>query len=122
MKRKHITAAVLVASLAVSSMMAGTVYAAEPTTTVAQGELRGFMDGDVYTFLGVPYAYVPERFALPEDPQPWEGVRNVQSFGPICPIPDQTSVGGDELVWPHRYWIQNEDCQVLNIWSHNIYK
>ncbi len=122
MKRKHITAAVLVASLAVSSMMAGTAYAAEPTTTVAQGELRGFMDGDVYTFLGVPYAYVPERFALPEDPQPWEGVRNVQSFGPICPIPDQTSVGGDELVWPHRYWIQNEDCQVLNIWSHNIDK
>ena len=123
MKRKHITAAVLIASLAVSSMMAGTAYAAtEPTTTVAQGELRGFMDGDVYTFLGVPYAYVPERFALPEDPQPWEGVRAAQAFGPICPIPDQTSVGGDELVWPHRYWIQNEDCQVLNIWSHNIDK
>lgn len=122
MKRKRLIAAVLTASMMISSLMAGMTYAAakEPTTTVAQGELRGFMDGEVYSFLGVPYAYVPERFALPEDPQPWEGVRNAQSFGPICPIPDQTSVGGDELVWPHRYWIQNENCQVLNIWSHNL--
>lgn len=124
MKRKHFTAAILTASIIVSSLTTGTAYAAvtEPTTTVAQGELRGFMDGEVYTFLGVPYAYVPERFALPEDPRPWEGVRAAQSFGPVCPIPQQTSVGGDELVWPHRYWIENEDCQVLNIWSHNIDK
>ena len=121
MRKKCITAVILAASIIASAIPAGTVLAAEePTTTVAQGELRGIMDGNIYTFLGVPYAYVPERFALPEDPQPWEGVRTAQAFGPICPIPEQTSVGTDELVWPHRYWIQNENCHVLNIWSPDI--
>ncbi len=125
-KMKRLAAVSMSVVMAVSAMTAIPAFAADvmnpPVTEVQQGQLRGIMDGDVYAFLGVPYAYVPERFALPEDPQPWEGVRAAQAFGPICPIPDQTTVGSDELVWPHRYWIQNEDCQVLNIWSSNIDK
>ena len=35
------------------------------------------------------------------------------------PIPEPTSVGGDDFVFPHRYWVQNEHCQVLNIWTQN---
>lgn len=122
--RKRFIAAAVSAAVCVSALSSIPVFAADllnpPIVEVEQGQLLGIMDGEVYAFLGVPYAYVPERFALPEDPQPWEGIRAAQAFGPVCPIPDQTSVGGDELVWPHRYWIQNENCQVLNIWSHDI--
>ncbi len=124
MKMKRKMAAALSAVVAISAFSMIPAFAADlmnpPVVEVEQGQLRGVMDGDVYSFLGVPYAYVPERFALPQDPESWEGIRNAQAFGPICPIPDQTSVGDDELVWPHRYWIQNENCQVLNIWSKDI--
>ena len=31
--------------------------------------------------------------------------------------PRPTSVGADDFVFPHRYWVQNEHCQVLNVWT-----
>ena len=30
------------------------------------------------------------------------------------------TVGADELVFPHRYWIANEHCQYLNVWTQNL--
>ena len=121
---KRITGTLTAATILASSFAGLSVSAADlmnpPTTTVAQGELRGFMDENTYVFLGVPYASVSERFALPEDPESWEGVRDAQAYGPICPIRNSTSVGDDEMVWPHRYWIQNENCQSVNIWSQDI--
>ena len=91
-----------------------------PIAEVEQGQLRGYMDDGTYAFLGVPYASVPERYAMPEEPESWEGIRDAQTYGTICPIPAQTAVGDDEMVWPHRYWIQNENCQSVNIWSQDI--
>lgn len=46
-----------------------------------------------------------------------KGVKSAQAWGPTCPVPPQTHVGVDEFVFPHRYWIENEHCQVLNIWT-----
>lgn len=91
-----------------------------PIAEVEQGQLRGYMDDGTYAFLGVPYASVPERYAMPEEPESWEGIRDAQTYGTICPIPAQTAVGDDEMVWPHRYWIQNENCQYLNIWTQSL--
>lgn len=91
----------------------------DPQVVVEQGTLQGLKIDSTYMFLGVPYAQA-ERFAMPEKPDAWEGVKLAQTYGPISPIPDQTSVGWDELVWPHRYWIQNEACQVLNLWTQNL--
>jgi para-nitrobenzyl esterase len=31
-----------------------------------------------------------------------------------------TTPGVDEFVFPHRYWLENEHCQVLNIWTQNL--
>jgi para-nitrobenzyl esterase len=87
-----------------------------PVVQVAGGKLRGFKDGRTYTFLGIPYADA-ERFGPPKPVQPWEGVRSAQAWGPVCPIPAMTAPGADEFVFPHRYWVENEHCQVLNIWT-----
>src|SRR5579883_349321 len=87
-----------------------------PVVQVKGGKLRGFKDGKVFTFLGVPYA-VAERFEMPRPVPAWEDVRNAQVWGPVCPIPQATSVGPDDFVFPHRYWVENENCQVLNIWT-----
>ena len=90
-----------------------------PIAQVKAGKLRGFKDGKTFTFLGVPYAEA-ERFEMPKPVSAWDGVTSAQTWGPVCPIPQSTSVGGDDFVFPHRYWVENEHCQVLNIWTQNM--
>jgi para-nitrobenzyl esterase len=89
-----------------------------PVVQVASGKLRGFRDGKTSVFLGIPYAEA-ERFEMPKPVKPWEGIKSAQAWGPVCPIPAQARPGGDEFVFPHRYWLENEACQVLNIWTQN---
>jgi para-nitrobenzyl esterase len=87
-----------------------------PVVAVKGGNLRGFRDGKTITFLGIPYADA-DRFEQPKPVQPWEGIKSAQAWGPVCPIPAMTMPGVDEFVFPHRYWVENEHCQVLNIWT-----
>ncbi len=90
-----------------------------PVVQVKGGKLRGFRDGKTFTFLGIPYAEA-ERFELPKPVKPWEGIKNAQVWGPVCPIPAMNMPGIDEFVFPHRYWLENEHCQVLNIWTQSL--
>jgi para-nitrobenzyl esterase len=73
------------------------------------GALRGMPAGDTCAFLGVPYAQAPVgeyRFVDPPPPEPHEGVRLVQDFGPPCM---QLRANGDV--------VGSEDCLTLNIWT-----
>jgi para-nitrobenzyl esterase len=97
----------------------GTPNLNPPVVQVRAGKLRGFRDGGTFTFLGVPYAQA-ERFGMPQPVTAWDDIKGAQSFGPVCPIPQATSVGLDDFVFPHRYWVENENCQVLNIWTQNL--
>src|SRR5262245_32622179 len=90
-----------------------------PIVQVKGGKLRGFRDGKTQTFLGIRYAEA-ERFELPKPVQPWEGIKDAQAWGPISPIPALTAPGRDAFVFPHRYWLENEHCQVLNIWTQSL--
>ena len=90
-----------------------------PVVQVQSGKLRGFRDGKTTVFLGVPYAEA-ERFELPQPVKAWEGIKSAQAWGPVCPIPQMTAPGNDEFVFPHRYWLENEHCQVLNIWTQDL--
>ena len=90
-----------------------------PVVQTTCGTLRGLREGKTLSFLGIRYAEA-ERFGLPKPVQPWQGTRNAQVWGPVCPAPEQSTVSSDELVFPHRYWIANEHCQYLNVWSQNL--
>jgi len=90
-----------------------------PEVQVQGGKLRGYKDGKTFVFLGVPYAEA-ERFEQPKPVQPWNGVKVAQTWGPVCPIPAMTAPGRDEFVFPHRYWVENDHCQVLNIWTQSL--
>ncbi len=90
-----------------------------PVVTVKGGKLRGLREGKTYSFLGVRYAEA-ERFAQPKEVQPWEGIKNAQVWGTVCPSPPPTAVSSDELVFPHRFWPANENCQYLNVWTQNM--
>lgn len=89
----------------------------ESTAVVStcQGKVRGYFYDDMYIFKGIPYAKA-ERFHAPRPVEPWEGVFEATSYGYVCPLMDMGKPGG-ELFVPHRYWVMNEDCQNLNIWT-----
>jgi len=90
-----------------------------PIVQTTCGKLRGLREGKTLSFLGIRYAEA-ERFGLPKAVQPWDGIKNAQVWGAVCPAPEQTTVSGDELVFPHRYFIANEHCQYLNVWTQNL--
>ena len=64
---------------------------------------------------GIPYAKA-RRFHAPEPVEPWEGTFQATSFGYVCPLLELPKPEGELLV-PHRYWVMNEDCLNLNIWT-----
>src|SRR5262245_31209595 len=92
---------------------------AAPVVDTKCGKLRGLREGKTLSFLGVRYAEA-ERFGMPKAVQPWSGIKNAQVWGPVCPAPEQATVSADELVFPHRYFIANEHCQYLNVWTQNL--
>ena len=86
-----------------------------PTTRTTYGDLQGLLDGGVVVFRGVPYARPPLgplRFAPPEPPDPWIGVRDATSFGP--PSLQLTNVVSGEQ---SDTLDSSEDCLTLNVWT-----
>ena len=81
----------------------------------AAGIVRGYLYDGIYVFKGVPYARA-QRFQKPEDTPPWEGVRDCTSYGYVSPLLNQERPVGELLV-PHRYWLMDEHCQNLNVWT-----
>lgn len=56
------------------------------------------------------------RFHAPQPPQPWAEPLDASSYGCVCPLLSIDKPSG-ELRVPHRYWVQDEDCLNLNIWT-----
>ena len=87
-----------------------------PVVETKAGKLRGFeMDG-IYQFRGVPYAEA-ERFLPPTPVKPWEGIRDVSMYGPVCLTINRPGLKPYGMDFGMRYWPQSENCQVLNVWT-----
>ena len=57
------------------------------------GRLEGLQEEGLQSFRGIPFAKPPVgplRFAAPESPEPWSGVRSAREFGPSA-----SQCGGD---------------------------
>mgnify|MGYP004449996059 CR=1 FL=1 len=85
-----------------------------------QGKLRGFKTGDLYCFFGVDYAYA-DRFEEPKEVEHWDGIKDALNYGYVCPLLFQ-DVADKELLVPHRYWLMDEHCQNLNVWTTSLDK
>lgn len=88
-----------------------------PRVEIGLGSLRGRASEGTRRFLGIPFAAPPVgslRFAPPEPPLPWSGVREADRFGPapIQRIDDLSLELG--LLVPHP---QSEDCLQLNVFT-----
>jgi len=82
-------------------------------------------------FRGVPYAAPPVgelRWRAPVDPQPWEGIRKCDTYGPACAQFDRWDVATDDVTDDsgHPYIMipnypyppkMSEDCLYLNIYT-----
>ena len=101
--------------------------------TVAEGQLRGVYNGNrsVEVYAGIPFAAPPVgelRWKPPEDPLPWEGVRNCDHFAPMA-MQSRTNTVFDSLTHIAVYhdfkislkdnWLpdMSEDCLYLNVWK-----
>lgn len=73
------------------------------------GTVSGGMDDEVYTYLGIPYATVKERFFACTGKN-WEGTFEATEYGAISP--KQSFFGTEEN--------QDNDCLNLNIWTNSI--
>ncbi|KAF7332685.1 Carotenoid ester lipase precursor [Mycena kentingensis (nom. inval.)] len=84
--------------------------AAEPVVKLQYGSFRGAADGNLSTFLGIPFSAPAKRFSLPTAPTPFAGVRDALEYGPACPQQKLSGTGS-----PAVYNSTSEDCLTLNV-------
>lgn len=87
------------------------------TVNTQFGQIEGIQNGNVYQFLGVPFAKPPVndlRWKAPEDPEVWTGTLNTTTYAPVCPQKKFEQGGGGDTI------IGNEDCLYLNIWTPQV--
>ncbi|XP_038168423.1 acylcarnitine hydrolase-like [Arvicola amphibius] len=101
---------------------------ANPIRSTQTGQVRGSLiqvndaKVGVYSFLGIPFAKPPVgqlRFAPPEAPEPWSGVRDGTSHPAIClqNLEMMKSEGLKDMNLPLPTFSMSEDCLYLNIYT-----
>lgn len=84
---------------------------------LASGKIRGRAADGYAVFRNIPYARPPTgdlRFAPPQPPPAWEGVRDGTTSGPGCPQP---TLPGDPLDRHFNPATTGEDCLTLEVWT-----
>ena len=98
-----------------------------PSTAVAKtqyGKVRGFVDGGVFTFKGIPYGQNTggeNRWLPAKAPEPWKDEYPALIYGANCPqnLHDFTAIEQSFLQdWDDGY--MSEDMLKLNIWTPSL--
>ena len=90
------------------------------TAITSYGTVRGEQIDGVTRFLGIPYAASPtgpRRFAAPEPPESWDGVRDCIAFSATPPKPDYPAPFDTILPEPS---IPGDDWLSLNVWTRDL--
>ena len=89
--------------------------ATSTSTRTNYGSLRGVTEDGLVIFRGIPYARPPVgdlRFAAPQPPDAWTGVRDATAFGPPAMQGACVPAPGLTVNAP-----PSEDCLTLNVWT-----
>ncbi len=104
----------------------------QPLAEVRAGQIRGAVVDGIFKYLGVPYAAPPERFKLPSDRVPWDGIFDATVPGPsapyrirdlpeidVIPLVGQGSDGGDGDYLRANVWAPADaDGAPVMVWIH----
>lgn len=90
----------------------------EPVVQTKAGKIRGFILDGIATFHGIKYADA-KRFQPPTPVEPWDGIKDALSYGFVAPLLEPPAPMGDLMI-PHRFWPESEDCQYLNVWTPSL--
>ncbi|XP_021488749.1 carboxylesterase 4A isoform X1 [Meriones unguiculatus] len=124
-RMKWILALSLTLCLTVQAAL-GALYAKEPLVVTKQGILRGkethVGNVPIRVFLGVPFSKPPvgaRRFAPPEPPQPWSGIREATTYPPSCLQETWGQITSLYFSTRKQYeWLHfSEDCLYLNVYA-----
>ncbi|HEX7784532.1 MAG TPA: carboxylesterase family protein [Sphingobium sp.] len=91
----------------------------EAIAQTTAGQVRGVTEGGVSRFLGIPYAAPPVgplRFAKPQPPVAWTGIRDAFEPGPNAPQRIRAVPGLDVVALVGEGWHPGDDYLTLNIW------
>uniref|UniRef100_A0A8C8U9U7 Carboxylic ester hydrolase n=1 Tax=Peromyscus maniculatus bairdii TaxID=230844 RepID=A0A8C8U9U7_PERMB len=113
--------------LAVTSLFTGQ-DSSRPIRNTHTGQVQGSLvhlediNMGVHTFLGIPFAKPPVgplRFAPPEPPEPWSGVRDGTSYPAMCLQNITIMNSATEILFKSTPPLlsMSEDCLYLNIYS-----
>src|SRR3954447_24262906 len=98
-----------------------------PRSAVAKtqyGKVRGFLDGGVLTFKGIPYGQNTggeNRWLPAKAPKPWDGEYPALVYGANCPqrLHDFTAIEQSFLYdWTDGY--MSEDMRKRNVWTQSL--
>ncbi|KAM6223766.1 LOW QUALITY PROTEIN: cocaine esterase-like [Rhynchocyon petersi] len=100
-----------------------------PIRTTNTGKVQGSLihvqgaEVDVHTFLGIPFAKPPLgplRFAPPQPPEAWSGVRDGTSYPAMCLQDFDASVASTKILFNDTtlpFTDMSEDCLYLNVYT-----
>ena len=97
-----------------------------PRTAVAStqyGKVRGYVEDDVLTFKGVPYAATTageNRWLPARPPTPWDGEYPALIYGANCPQRLHDWVAEQTFLYQWTDGWQSEDMLKLNIWTSSL--
>ena len=121
-----IAAAWVAGATQVAARTVGPMTTGEATTvTTDAGKLQGYLDGNVYTFKGIPYAKA-ERFMPPQKPKAHEGTLKCLSYGPKAMQGQNLKFRGtpqSDYDFGFQFNLEpmdEDNCLVLNVWTKGI--
>jgi len=93
-------------------------------TKTEYGRVRGYLDGGVFTFKGIPYGQNTggeNRWLPAKPPKPWDGEYPALVYGANCPqrLHDYTAIEQSFLFdWDDGY--MSENMLKLNVWTSSL--
>lgn len=86
----------------------------ETIVDTTAGQVMGYVSNGIYTYHGIPYATAKERFVMPTEVEPWEGILDASDYGSISPQGSLLGFGGNGND------TGDNDCLNLNLWTPGI--